>query len=82
MTRIFRGYVAPNPKEFDYWVDLSVDPKGNYIKYYAGNSQWKHLNDDTDNAQDAVIDELTTKVNTLQSEVNTLKSKVAALEAA
>lgn len=55
MTRITRSYIAPNPKEFDYWVDLSADPKGNVIKYYAGNSKWKPLNDDTDNDQSARI---------------------------
>lgn len=40
MTRITRSYIAPNPKEFDYWVDLAADPKGNVIKYYAGDSKW------------------------------------------
>mgnify|MGYP001657714020 FL=1 len=55
MTRITRSYIAPNPKEFEYWVDLSADPKGNVIKYYAGNSKWKPLNDDTDNDQSARI---------------------------
>lgn len=55
MTRITRSYIAPNPKEFEYWVDLSVDPKGNVIKYYAGGSKWLPLNDDTDNDQSAKI---------------------------
>lgn len=55
MTRITRSYVAPNPKEFDYWVDLAADPKGNVIKYYAGDSKWLPLNDDTDNDQSAKI---------------------------
>lgn len=55
MTRITRSYIAPNPKEFDYWVDLAEDPKGNVIKYYAGGSKWLPLNDDTDNAQSARI---------------------------
>lgn len=55
MTRITRSYVAPNPKEFDYWVDLAADPKGNVIKYYAGGSKWLPLNDDTDNDQSAKI---------------------------
>lgn len=55
MTRITRSYVAPNPKEFDYWVDLAADPKGNVIKYYAGGSKWLPLNDDTDNDQSARI---------------------------
>lgn len=53
MTRITRSYIAPNPKEFEYWVDLSADPKGNVIKYYAGDSKWLPLNDDTDNDQSA-----------------------------
>lgn len=43
MTRITRSYIAPNPKEFDYWVDLAADPKGNVIKYYAGDSKWLPL---------------------------------------
>lgn len=55
MTRITRSYVAPNPKEFEYWVDLAADPKGNVIKYYAGGSKWLPLNDDTDNDQNARI---------------------------
>jgi hypothetical protein len=55
MTRITRSYIAPNPKEFEYWVDLSADPKGNVIKYYAGSSKWLPLNDDTDNDQSARI---------------------------
>lgn len=55
MTRITRSYIAPNPKEFDYWVDLAADPKGNIIKYYAGSSKWLPINDDTDNDQSAKI---------------------------
>ena len=55
MTRITRSYIAPNPKEFDYWVDLTTGPKGNVIKYYAGDSKWLPLNDDTDNDQSARI---------------------------
>lgn len=55
MTRITRSYIAPNPKEFEYWVDLAADPKGNVIKYYAGGSKWLPLNDDTDNDQSARI---------------------------
>lgn len=55
MTRITRSYIAPNPKEFDYWVDLAADPKGNVIKYYAGSSKWLPINDDADNDQSAKI---------------------------
>lgn len=55
MTRITRSYIAPNPKEFDYWVDLAADPKGNVIKYYAGSSKWLPINDDTGNDQSAKI---------------------------
>lgn len=55
MTRIIRSYIAPNPKEFDYWVDLAANPKGNVIKYYAGSSKWLPINDDTDNDQSARI---------------------------
>ena len=55
MTRITRSYIAPDPKEFDYWVDLAANPKGNVIKYYAGSSKWLPINDDTDNDQSAKI---------------------------
>lgn len=55
MTRITRSYIAPNPKEFDYWVDLAADPKGNVIKYYTGSSKWLPINDDTDNDRSAKI---------------------------
>lgn len=58
MTRITRSYIAPNPKEFDYWVDLAADPKGNVIKYYAGSSKWLPLNDDTHNDLSARINAL------------------------
>ncbi len=55
MTRITRSYIAPNPKEVDYWVDLAAYPKGNVIKYYAGSSKWLPINDDADNDQSAKI---------------------------
>ena len=55
MTRITRSYIAPNPKEFDYWVDLAADPRGTVIKCYAGSSKWLPLNDNTDNDQSAKI---------------------------
>lgn len=70
MTRITRSYIAPNPKEFDYWVDLAEDPKGNVIKYYAGGSNWLPLNDDTDNAQSARIEALESgKVDKVEGKV-------------
>lgn len=58
MIKITKSYVAPSPKEFEYWVDLTADPKGNVIKYYAGESKWKPINDDTDNSQSADIKNL------------------------
>lgn len=70
MTRITRSYIAPNPKEFDYWVDLTADPKGNVIKYYAGGSKWLPLNDDTDNDQSARIEALESgKVDKVEGKV-------------
>lgn len=70
MTRITRSYIAPNPKEFDYWVDLTTDPKGNVIKYYAGDSKWLPLNDDTDNDQSARIKALESgKVDKVEGKV-------------
>lgn len=70
MTRITRSYIAPNPKEFEYWVDLSADPKGNVIKYYSGDSKWLPLNDDTDNAQSARIEALESgKVDKVEGKV-------------
>ena len=89
MTRITRSYIAPNPKEFEYWVDLSADPKGNVIKYYAGGSKWLPLNDDTDNDQSARIAALESgKVDKVEGKglstndyTTPEKNKLAAIEA-
>lgn len=89
MTRITRSYIAPNPKEFDYWVDLTTDPKGNVIKYYAGDSKWLPLNDDTDNDQSARIKALESgKVDKVEGKVlssndftNTYKTKLDGITA-
>ena len=89
MTRITRSYIAPNPKEFDYWVDLAADPKGNVIKYYAGSSKWLPLNDDTDNDQSARIKALELgKVDKVEGKglstndyTTPEKNKLAAIEA-
>lgn len=89
MTRITRSYIAPNPKEFDYWVDLTTDPKGNVIKYYAGDSKWLPLNDDTDNDQSARIKALESgKVDKVEGKglstndyTTPEKNKLAAIEA-
>lgn len=89
MTRITRSYIAPNPKEFDYWVDLAADPKGNVIKYYAGSSKWLPLNDDTDNDLSARIKALELgKVDKVEGKglstndyTTPEKNKLAAIEA-
>lgn len=89
MTRITRSYIAPNPKEFDYWVDLAANPKGNVIKYYAGDSKWLPLNDDTDNDQSARIKALELgKVDKVEGKglstndyTTPEKNKLAAIEA-
>ena len=89
MTRITRSYIAPNPKEFDYWVDLAADPKGNVIRYYAGSSKWLPLNDDTDNDQSARIKALELgKVDKVEGKglstndyTTPEKNKLAAIEA-
>ena len=41
--------IAPNPKEIDYWVDLTEDPNGGIIKFWNGEI-WDYLNrmDDQD----------------------------------
>ena len=89
MIRITRSYIAPNPKEFDYWVDLAADPKGSVIKYYAGSSKWLPLNDDTDNDQSARIKALELgKVDKVEGKdlstndyTTPEKNKLAAIEA-
>lgn len=89
MTRITRSYIAPNPKEFDYWVDLAANPKGNVIKYYAGSSKWLPINDDTDNDQSAKIAALESgKVDKVEGKelssndfTDAYKTKLAAIEA-
>lgn len=89
MTRIIKSYIAPNPKEFDYWVDLAANPKGNVIKYYAGSSKWLPINDDTDNDQSAKIAALESgKVDKVEGKglstndyTTPEKNKLAAIEA-
>lgn len=89
MTRITRRYIAPNPKEFDYWVDLTTDPKGSVIKYYAGDSKWLPLNDDIDNDQSARIkalelgkvDKVKGKGLSTNDYTTPEKNKLAAIEA-
>lgn len=89
MTRITRSYIAPNPKEVDYWVDLAANPKGNVIKYYAGSSKWLPINDDTDNDQSAKIAALESgKVDKVEGKglstndyTTPEKNKLAAIEA-
>lgn len=84
MTRMTRSYVAPNHLEFDYWVDLTSDPKGNVIKYYAGGSKWLPINDDTNNDQSLKIQQLeNNKVDKVANKqlstndfTNALKSKL------
>lgn len=41
--------IAPNPKEIDYWIDLSEDTNGGIIKFWNGYT-WDYLNrmDDQD----------------------------------
>lgn len=41
--------IAPNPKEIDYWIDLTEDPNGGIIKFWNGQI-WDYLNrmDDQD----------------------------------
>ena len=41
--------IAPNPKEIDYWIDLTEDPNGGIIKFWNGEI-WDYLNrmDDQD----------------------------------
>ena len=47
--------IAPNPKEIDYWIDLSEDTNGGIIKYYNG-TKWDYLNQMDD--QNAQIDDI------------------------
>ena len=38
MEKTIKSTIAPNPKEFTHWTDLSADPYGNIIKSRNGGS--------------------------------------------
>lgn len=34
--KTIKSMIAPNPKEFTHWVDLSADPQGGITKHFDG----------------------------------------------
>lgn len=42
LNRTYTGKYAPNHLEYDYWIDLTADPKGSIIKTFNG-KVWEPL---------------------------------------
>ena len=63
--------IAPNYKEFDYWVDLTEDPNGGIIKFWNGNT-WDYLNrmDDQDRDIANEIERATAAEEQLQNNID------------
>lgn len=47
MIKFVKSKIAPNPKEYTYWIDLSEDPHFGSIKKYDG-SKWISINGDAE----------------------------------
>lgn len=67
MTRITRSYIAPNPKEFDYWVDLAADTKVTINNTLTSTSTTEALAAAQGKALKDLIDALTTRVAALET---------------
>lgn len=68
--------VAPNPKEAQFWIDLSADPHGGITKYRKGN-KWVPINESNSNAEFnknvlEVLNMLTDKVKTLENQLKAM----------
>lgn len=63
--------IAPNYKEFDYWIDLTEDPNGGIIKFWNGNT-WDYLNrmDDQDRDIANEIERATAAEEQLQNNID------------
>lgn len=79
MLRITKSTIAPNPKEFDYWVDLSANANGGVTKYYD-RGQWIQLQPTTPQKDHtAEIQTLTQQINGLSQQLADLITTVSAL---
>lgn len=50
--KFIKSTVAPNPKEYDFWVDLQEDPQGGIIKKYnVAEHKWEKIVSGTSNGR-------------------------------
>lgn len=48
--KFIKSTIAPNPKEYDFWVDLQEDPQGGIIKKYnVAEHKWEKIVSGTSN---------------------------------
>lgn len=73
--------IAPNPKEIDYWIDLSEDPNGGIIKYFDG-TKWDYLNkmDEQDNAIAEEIERAQAAEQQLQTNIDNVQDDVDSIQ--
>lgn len=69
MIKFIESKIAPNPKEYTYWIDLSEDPHFGSIKKYNG-SKWVSINGDAEQSE-----EIQQIKNTLSNKVDKVSGK-------
>lgn len=66
MVKFIESKIAPNPREYNYWVDLTENPNFGVIKYFDG-SQWKNI----------TLDEENTEIQNIKQQLNNKVDKVS-----
>lgn len=67
MIKFIESKIAPNPKEYTYWIDLTEDIYGKTIKYFNG-SEWEIMNGDSNQNQE--IEQIKNQLNNKVDKVN------------
>lgn len=72
--------IAPNPKEIDYWIDLSEDANGGIIKFWNGQT-WDYLNKMDDQDRDIAEEIARAKAAEQQLQSNIDSEEAARIQA-
>ena len=72
--------IAPNPKEIDYWIDLSEDTNGGIIKFWNGQT-WDYLNKMDDQDRDIAEEVARAKAAEQQLQSNIDSEEAARIQA-
>lgn len=75
--KTIKGKIAPNPKEAQFWIDLSADPHGNTQKYWNGH---KWVEKDNSSDTDELKKQTATLIDTVNNEITSLKNIINGLQ--